>query len=36
MAGAGDRLTYTDNDGDLLPVTLTANDFNFSSGTLSN
>jgi hypothetical protein len=35
MAGAGDRLTYTDNDGDLLPVTLTANDFNFSSGTLS-
>ena len=35
MAGAGDRLTYTDNDGDLLPVTLTANDFNFSSGTLA-
>lgn len=35
LNGAGDRLTYADNDGDLLPVTLTANDFDFSGPTLS-
>jgi hypothetical protein len=35
LDGGGDVLTYADNDGDILPVTLTANDFNFSAPTLS-
>lgn len=35
FASSGDRLMYTDNDGDLSAATLTPNDFNFSGGTLS-